>query len=66
MEQASYLYANETIYSVTGIQQGDFFRPGLFFDGHRPNSQGVQSEFNIWYLDDASFGDEPAKVLADR
>ena len=37
-----------------------------FFPGHRPNrAREVQSEFNVWYLDDASFGDEPAKVLAD-
>ena len=28
-------------------------------------ARGVQSKFNFWSLDDASFGDEPAKVLAD-
>ena len=58
-------YGNEAIYSATGIQKGDPFRPGLLSLGINPIARGVQSEFNIWYLDDASFGDEPAKVLAD-
>ena len=58
-------YGNEAIYSATGIQQGDPFGPGLFSLGIDPIARGVQSQLNIWYLDDASFGDEPVKVLAD-
>ena len=58
-------YDNEAIYSATGIQQGDPFGPGLFSLGIDPRARRVHSEFNMWYLDDASFGDEPVKVLAD-
>ena len=58
-------YGNEAIYSATGIQQGDPFRPSIFSLGIDLIAREVQSEFNIWYLYDASFGDEPVKVLAD-
>ena len=48
------------------IQQLAFNRAKSFFSlGIDPIARGVQSKFNIWYLDDASFGEEPMKVLAD-
>ena len=28
-------------------------------------SREVTSTFNVWYLDDATFGDSPSKVLED-
>ena len=62
----SYLiYGNEAIYSATGIQQGDPFGPRLFSLGIDPIVREVQSEFNIWYIDDASLREETTKVLAD-
>ena len=28
-------------------------------------TQGAQAEFNVWYLDDATLGDTPERVLED-
>ena len=61
----SLFYGEETLESSTGIQQGDPFGPALFSLGVDQLVQGLQSEFNVWYLDDATLGDTPEKVLED-
>ena len=47
--------------SETGIQQGDPIRPALFALLVNEAARGIQSEFNVWYLDDASLEDSPEK-----
>ena len=42
-----------------GIQQGDPIGPALFTLSVDEAARGVQSEFNVWYLDDATLGDSP-------
>ena len=61
----SLFYGEETLESSTGIQQGDPFGPALFSLGVDQIVQGLQSEFNVWYLDDATLGDTPETVLRD-
>ena len=51
--------------SETGIQQGDPIRPALFALSVDEAARGVQSEFNVWYLDDATLGDSPERVHDD-
>ena len=51
--------------SETGIQQGDPIGPGLFALSVDEAARGVQSEFNVWYLDDATLGDSPERVHDD-
>ena len=51
--------------SETGIQQGDRIGPALFALSVNEAARGVQSEFNVWYLDDATLGDSPEKVYND-
>ena len=58
-------YKDEIIRSETGIQQGDPFGPALFSMGVDEIAREVSSAFNVWYLDDATFGDSPSKVLED-
>ena len=58
-------YGEETLVSATGIQQGDPFGPALFALGVDQIARGLCSEFNVWYLDDATLGDTPEKVLED-
>ena len=48
-----------------GIQQGDPIGPALFALSVDESSRGVQSEFNEWYLDDATLGDSPERVYDD-
>ena len=58
-------YGEEVLQSSTGIQQGDPFGPALFSLGVDEVARTVESEFNVWYLDDATLGDTPEKVLQD-
>ena len=51
--------------SETGIQQGDPIGPTLFALSVDEASQGVQSEFNVWYFDDATLGDSSERVHDD-
>ena len=51
--------------SETGLQQGDPIGPALFDLSVDEAARGVQSEFNIWYLDDATLGDSPKRVHND-
>jgi len=58
-------YGEDIIRSATGIQQGDPFGPALFSLGIDEIARSVSSHFNVWYLDDATLGDSPEKVLGD-
>ena len=51
--------------SEAGIQQGDPIGPALFALSVDEAARGVQSEFNVWYLDDATVGDSPERVHND-
>ena len=58
-------FGEEVLRSETGIQQGDPFGPAMFALGIDEVARRVQSEFNVWYLDDAAIGDTPERVLED-
>ena len=58
-------FGEEELSSETGIQQGDPFGPALFALAVDDIARGVQAEFNVWYLDDATLGDTPERVLED-
>lgn len=58
-------FGEERLASETGIQQGDPFGPALFALAVDEAARGVQSEFNVWYLDDATLGDSPERVRDD-
>ena len=51
--------------SETCIQQGDPIGPTLFALSVDVAARGVQSEFNVWYLDDANLGDSSESVHDD-
>ena len=58
-------FGEEGLASETGIQQGDPFGPALFALTIDEAARGVQSEFNVWYLDDATLGGSPEGVRDD-
>ena len=58
-------FGEEGFASETGIQQGDPIGPALFALSVDEAARGVQSEFNVWYLDDATLGDPPERVHDD-
>ena len=58
-------FGDERFASETGIQQGDPIGPALFALSVDEAAQGVQSEFNVWYLDDSTLGDSPERVYDD-
>ena len=64
-EPSALFYGGELLRSATGIQQGDPFGPALFSLGIDEIAREVDSEFNVWYLDDATLGDSPERVLED-
>ena len=49
----------------TGIQQGDPIGPALLALSVDEAARGVQCEFNVWYLEDATLGDYPDRVHDD-
>ena len=51
--------------STEGIPQGDPFRPALFSLAVDPIAKNVHSEFNIWYLDDATIAGTEETDLSD-
>ena len=57
-------YGDTDLVSRTGIQQGDPFGPALFSLGIDTLVREIDSEFNVWYLDDGTIGDTPEKVLS--
>lgn len=58
-------YGNRLISSQTGCMQGDPFGPLLFSLTIQPLIEVLQSEFNMWYLDDGTIGGIPGHVLDD-
>ena len=62
---SSVIAAGHLITSSTGVQQGDPISPLLFALAVDQIASGVDSELNIWYLDDATIGGSPESVLSD-
>ena len=58
-------FGEEGFASETGIQQRDPIYPALFALSVDEAARGVQSEFNVWYLDDATLGDSQERVHDD-
>ena len=58
-------FGEEGFASETGIQQGDPIGLALFDLSVDEAARGVQSEFNVWYLDDATLVDSPERVYDD-
>ena len=58
-------FGEEGFASETGIQQGDPIGPALFALSVDEAARGVESEFNVRYLDDATLGDSPERVYDD-
>ena len=62
-EPSNLYFSNNVIKSESGIQQGDPFGPALFSLGVDDITKSVDTEFNIWFLDDCTIGDSPEKVI---
>ena len=58
--------ANENIiWSDSGVQQGDPFGPLLFSLAIHDIASSMRSNFNVWYLDDATIAEDPRSVYDD-
>ena len=55
-------FGEEGFASETGIQQGDPIGPALFALSVDEAARGVQSQYNVWYLDESTLGDSPERV----
>ena len=55
-------FGKEGFASETGLQQGVPIGPALFALSVVEAASGVQSEFNLWYLDNATLADSPERV----
>jgi hypothetical protein len=53
------------IYLLVGAQQGDPCGPMIFSLAIQPIILSLNSELNIWYLDDGTLADYPEVVLSD-
>ena len=62
---SSVIASGHSITSSTGIQQGDPIGPLLFALAVDQIANGIDSELNVWYLDDATIGGSPESVLSD-
>ena len=60
----TFIYGISNLESATGIQQRDPFCPDLFSLGIDSIASRVDTEFNVWYLDDGTIGDSPEEVLS--
>ena len=58
-------YRGKTLYSETGLQQGDPGGPALFSLGVDHIVKSLNSEINLWYLDDSNLADSPQVLLED-
>ena len=62
-EPSSLFFGKDILRSETGIQQGDPFGPALFALAVDEAARSVNTEFNVWYLDDATLGGAPEEVF---
>ena len=62
---SSVIASGHSITSSTGVQQGEQISPLLFALAVDYIASGVESELNVWYLDDATIGGSPESVLSD-
>ena len=58
-------FGDDDFASETGTQQGEPIGPALFALSVDEASRGVQFEFNVFYLDDATLGDSPERANDD-
>jgi hypothetical protein len=58
-------FGNHLISSSVGAQQGDPCGPMIFSLAIQPIILSLDSELNIWYLDDGTLADYPEVVLSD-
>ena len=56
---------DDVITSSCGVQQGDPLGPALFALAVDPVARAMQSELNVWYLDDATLAGPPECVASD-
>ena len=47
-------HGESSLVSATGIQQGDPFGPALFSLGIDEVTREIDTELNVWYLDDGT------------
>ena len=62
-KESTLFFGESLIPSATGIQQGDPIGPALFSLGVDSTMRRVQTELNVWYLDDATLGGSVESVL---
>ena len=62
---SSVIASGHSISSSTGVQQGDPICPLMIALAVDQIASGVESELNVWYLDDAKIGGSPESVLSD-
>ena len=64
-EPSTLLFGEKKLVSATGIQQGDPFGPALFSLGIDRLTRRIDTELNVWYLDDRKLGDVPDRVFSN-
>ena len=62
---SSVIASGNSTTSSTGVQQGDLTGPLLFALAVDQIASGVESELNVWYLDDATIGGSHESFLSD-
>jgi len=63
-ESTTLFFGERNLVSATGIQQGDPFGPALFSLGIDDLTREIDTEFNVWYLDDGTLGGSPESVIS--
>ena len=58
-------FGTEILESSEGVQQGDPLGPFLFSLGIQKIVNSMESELNVWYLDDGTIGGDTNTVLKD-
>jgi len=56
-------FGQSLVKSQRGVQQGDPLGPALFALTIHPLAASIDTEFNGWFLDDGSIGDDPEVVF---